>query len=130
LIGLPEARLFRRHGQKRESIVRHARAGSLRSRMPASRTRSTTTGPNKRRALRRDVHYPVAIEHLADGATTSCLIEDVSQTGVRLRVKDNAALPEEFILRLGANRVSHRHCRLVWREGDTVGVRFIDEKPA
>jgi hypothetical protein len=35
-----------------------------------------------------------------------------------------AKLPDEFILVLAKQAKVHRRCRVVWRGGDAVGVRF------
>lgn len=95
--------------------------------------RSRKTGPapgerDKRRAKRRDMHYPVSIESLTDGTITACVIQDISETGARLGLKDAVEVPDEFILRLAGQRAASRHCMVVWRETDSIGVRFVEEE--
>jgi hypothetical protein len=85
---------------------------------------------DKRRARRRDVAYPVAIESLVDGTSTPCVIQDVSETGAKLGLSDLADIPDEFILRLAENRAASRHCRIVWQAGHSLGVRFVEEETA
>lgn len=82
--------------------------------------------PDKRRASRREISYPVAIETVEDGAIHPCMILDISETGAKLTLRESAKLPDLFMLRLAGRRTAARHCRLVWREGDTIGVRFIE----
>lgn len=94
--------------------------------------RSSRTGPalgqkDKRRAHRRDVVYPVAIENPADGSSVPCVIQDISETGAKLGLKDLVAIPDEFLLRLSGNRQATRHCRVVWRDEQAVGVRFVED---
>jgi PilZ domain len=56
----------------------------------------------------------------------TCHLCDVSATGARLSLAPRvlAQLPEEFILVLAKRAKVHRHCRIVWRGQDEVGVRF------
>jgi hypothetical protein len=85
---------------------------------------------DKRRARRRDVAYPVAIESLVDGTSTPCVIQDISETGAKLGLKDLADIPDEFILRLAENRAANRHCRIVWKADRSLGVRFVEDETA
>ncbi len=94
--------------------------------------RPRRTGPapgqkDKRRARRQDVVYPVAIENPANGSSVPCVIEDISETGAKLGLKDMASIPDEFVLRLSGNRQASRHCRIVWRGEYAIGVRFVEE---
>ena len=75
-----------------------------------------------RQALGRDV-----LVYTEDGKPIgACHLCDVSGSGARLsmakRIVDK--LPEEFILVLAKRAKVHRHCRVVWRGQDQVGVRF------
>jgi hypothetical protein len=85
---------------------------------------------DKRRARRRDVAYPVAIESLMDGASTPCVIQDISETGAKLGLSDLADIPAEIILRLAETRPVSRHCRTVWRSGQSLGVCFVEDETA
>ena len=94
--------------------------------------RSKSVGPalgqrDKRRARRRDVIYPVMIESLAGDCSIPCLIQDISETGARLALRDVADIPDEFLLRLAENRAPNRHCKVVWQDELSVGVSFIEE---
>lgn len=53
-----------------------------------------------------------------------CEIADVSESGARLTLEQRAELPETFILLLTADGRTRRRCRVVWRDGMTVGVEF------
>ncbi len=61
-----------------------------------------------------------------------CIVRDMSVTGARLLVKESKlvpknkgqpGLPTEFTLNIRLDRVAV-NCRVVWQEGDEVGVRF------
>ena len=53
-----------------------------------------------------------------------CALLDFSVTGVRLELPDNMPMPSQVKVLIG--EMSH-DARIVWREGATVGVDFIDE---
>lgn len=61
-----------------------------------------------------------------------CVVRDMSVTGARLLVKESKlvaknngklGLPTDFTLNIRLDRVAV-NCRIVWQEGDEVGVRF------
>lgn len=61
-----------------------------------------------------------------------CVVRDMSVTGARLLVKESKVvpkkdgklgLPTDFTLNIRLDRVAV-NCRIVWLEGDEVGVRF------
>lgn len=82
---------------------------------------------DRRRGRRQDLRYKARIERLADGAEIACTLLDVSQTGARLVAREPEGVPDEFLLRLAVGRQAQRRCVVVWRDGDSMGVRFIVE---
>jgi hypothetical protein len=56
--------------------------------------------------------------------TRSCIVKDASDTGARLKIPAAQELPEGFTLLLSSVGGPRRNCRVVWRDGDAVGVRF------
>lgn len=52
-----------------------------------------------------------------------CAILDVSATGARLRPLDSVTVPDSFQLR--DYKSATRNCVVVWRNGPTVGVKFV-----
>jgi len=60
-----------------------------------------------------------------------CRLEDVSDTGAKLKVRGSIAglKTEEFFLMLTAHGKAHRRCERVWVNGPELGVRFIKERP-
>ena len=77
-----------------------------------------------RKKPRQPFHYAAKI--FTDGATPpqKCTIADVSQTGARIVLDSDSQLPDRFILVLSRSGATRRRCRVVWRNGTTVGVAF------
>ena len=85
-------------------------------------------GWGRRRSLRRHFGYPAQI-HFGEGAPShACVIIDMSETGAQLEIPSEAELPPEFWLLVGGNANVRRQCRIVWRSGNRMGVRFRDER--
>ena len=57
-----------------------------------------------------------------------CTIDNVSDGGARLTVGDSiqGLQLREFFLVLSAMGLAYRHCRLVWVNGDQIGVSFAN----
>ncbi len=55
-----------------------------------------------------------------------CTVEDVSDGGARLVVDSVRGLPlKEFFLVLSSTGLAYRRCRLIWVNGDQIGVSFL-----
>jgi len=52
-----------------------------------------------------------------------CAVTDITNAGAGIRTQDLPALPLNFELSFDKFRTS-RNCRLIWRDGDLVGVAF------
>ncbi len=52
-----------------------------------------------------------------------CVIVNLSYSGAAIKVLQDKELPRQFILTLNSGPV--RRCRLCWRHGDKIGVKFI-----
>jgi hypothetical protein len=85
----------------------------------------------KRRALRRAISYPALI-HIGDGSPArEATLCDASQDGAQIVVADPDSLPDDFVLALSADGAARRHCHVVWRSGNQIGVEFLKpQKPA
>ncbi|HTZ02393.1 MAG TPA: PilZ domain-containing protein [Xanthobacteraceae bacterium] len=80
-----------------------------------------------RKKPRRSFHYGAKI--LKDKDTqVACAVADISHSGARINLQNDVELPAEFVLLLTRNGGAHRHCRLVWREGLTIGVKFPENR--
>jgi hypothetical protein len=59
-----------------------------------------------------------------------CVLWDISDSGARIAAARASTLPPIFCLLPGNDTKSRRFCRVVWRKGGQVGVRFIEEAAA
>lgn len=80
--------------------------------------------PELRRKPRRQFRYNASVLLERGGSPCPCEIADISETGARLVLEGEFALPERFVLLLTRSGEARRSCRLVWRDGLTVGVQF------
>ena len=79
----------------------------------------------RRRSLRRRHCHGAKIQLAADTLARDCLLINVSDGGVRLNV-EGLNVPDEFVLFLyHGGAVQKRMCKVVWREGNEIGAKFI-----
>jgi methyl-accepting chemotaxis protein len=81
-----------------------------------------------RKKPRRQFHYNAQILTDKETPLLACTISDISQTGARLALERDEKLPDTFTLLLTANGGARRYCRVIWRDGGTVGVQFIETR--
>ena len=55
------------------------------------------------------------------------MISDMSSTGAKLTIGDDAAIPDEFHLLLSRDGNARRCCRVIWRKGRHAGVKFLPD---
>ena len=79
----------------------------------------------KRKNPIRSVQYPASIEVGGQLVQPLCTLYDVSQEGAQLVVADPHTLPNEFTLVLGYEGKTRRFCRVTWRSGADIGVKFM-----
>ncbi len=77
----------------------------------------------RRQDSRRRVCFGGQVETAAFMVDTPCMVRDVSLSGARIRIAPGAILPERVVLHVPL-RGECRVARLIWREGDMVGLRF------
>jgi hypothetical protein len=80
--------------------------------------------PELRRKPRRQFHYNASVLLERGGSPCPYEIADISETGARLVLEGDFDLPDRFVLLLTRTGEARRSCRLVWRDGLTVGVQF------
>jgi hypothetical protein len=61
------------------------------------------------------------------GVSISCLVEDLSITGCRVRMKGHSALSKRFVFEF-PKRAIKVEAELVWMNGDEAGIRFLHKK--
>ena len=66
---------------------------------------------------------------IGPGGVTNCVIRDLSDSGAKLGVSHKVKLPPEFTLWLVQRKMKLR-VHLRWRDGDYVGVSFLEPQPA
>ena len=54
-----------------------------------------------------------------------CILLDLSVMGAQLDIHGAHGVPDTFRLVVQTERIN-RACRVVWRNGDRIGVRFVD----
>lgn len=90
------------------------------------KTNLTDTGPisGTPRTNRRQRTHKVGEIHLPDGKTISCLVNDFSDSGMRLEITEEGVTPpDEFRLRVPTLEFDRR-VRVVWRGDAAIGVGY------
>lgn len=81
-------------------------------------------GPYRRKSPRRKVNVP-AFLYTSDGRPLGeCKMRDISAGGARLTLPPASELPDELLLSFSRDGKVRRHCSLVWRNEEDLGVRF------
>lgn len=79
----------------------------------------------ERRMMRRERVDLIATVVINEGITRlDGAVFDMTRTGARVAVHPDLTLPEDFYLLLPDNRM--QPCRIVWRDGASVGLQFRD----
>ena len=78
---------------------------------------------NRRGARRSRVLKDGKIVTLNNWSVVDCCVRDWSETGARLKCKDQLAVPNEFRLVLPSDNTI-RDVRVVWRREDYLGITF------
>jgi hypothetical protein len=83
---------------------------------------------NRRRSQRRILNRPARIYFGPGNMQRDCVVTDISDGGVRLRI-DSADVPDEFILLLAEDGYSYkeRAYQVVWRLGAELGAKFLGQ---
>ncbi len=76
---------------------------------------------DRRRSPRRRAMKPATIL-LEGGLRLPCMVRDISEHGVRLKIDNSSEIPETFLLQIG--RDAPRPCRTVWTGDRQMGVAF------
>jgi PilZ domain len=77
-----------------------------------------------RKKPRRQFHYNARILVDKDTPLIVCSISDISEDGARIALEKDETLPDTFMLLLSPNGGARRQCRVIWRDGLAVGVKF------
>jgi hypothetical protein len=82
----------------------------------------------RRIAKRQRVELNASIPRGPDETAVPCVVYDMSILGACITAAD-FALPKVFTLFFDRSGSVRRRCKVLWRNGFTVGVRFIPEQP-
>jgi hypothetical protein len=77
-----------------------------------------------RKNRRQHLRYPAWIVLGPEQPQHKCMLSDVSNTGARIMTEGGLEPPPEFVLFLSAEGKTRRNCRVVWRDGASLGVEF------
>ncbi len=83
-------------------------------------------GVELRKKPRRTFRHAATLVHGDEPTIQPCSVLDISESGARLQLEDQTEIPENFMLSLTPSGKVRRFCRLVWRDGTTLGVAFTD----
>jgi hypothetical protein len=56
--------------------------------------------------------------------TINCVIRNMSKLGAQLLMESSCGVPDDFVLLIKPELIK-RDCRVVWRNIDRIGVRFV-----
>ncbi|MHA7772842.1 PAS domain S-box protein [Roseibium sp. M-1] len=79
---------------------------------------------NRRQAARKRVHEDATVV-LSPDKHLACSLRDISESGARFYLVGKPVLPEHFHLHLDDGQI--KSCRIVRRDGEFVGVEFLQE---
>ena len=82
------------------------------------------------RASDRTRSFLKAVIEFANGASKlDCIVKNISTTGARVDVTAAVSIPKEFNLNI-PHRGEVFRSEMVWREGNSLGVRFLSSQAA
>ena len=87
-----------------------------------------TQSKESRRSKRLDVIWKGTITWGMGHPAIICIIKDISPNGAQLMVEDSRQVPDKFLLKVCNSAKSYR-CQSVWRDSQTLGVRFTGTFP-
>jgi hypothetical protein len=72
-------------------------------------------------------HYgrPAWID-VGDGSPRLCMVYDLSETGVGIRLATDETPPAQFTLLFTRTGRPSRRCRVLWQDGHRIGCEFVD----
>lgn len=81
--------------------------------------------PKTKRESRKSVHQAGWITLDGGFAARPCTVQDVSSAGAKVTMQDASALPSKLRLAFSRDVRSARLCEVMWRRGNTLGVKFV-----
>ena len=92
------------------------------------KTRAVPAPENRRRSQRRVLNRPARIAFGPGKMLHDCIVNDISDGGVRLRI-EGVEVPDEFVLLLTEDGYSTREraYKVVWRFGPELGAKLLGQ---
>jgi len=82
-------------------------------------------GVSKKREVRKSLRQPGWITLEGGFAARQCVVQDISTTGAKITIDDPNVLPARLRLAFARDARTGRNCKVVWRRGKSVGVKFV-----
>ncbi len=79
----------------------------------------------RKREARKSLCQPGWITLDGGFAARPCVVQDISSAGARITAGQASALPGTLRLAFARDARTGRNCQVVWRRGNSIGVRFI-----
>ena len=79
----------------------------------------------KERDPRKSLRQPGWVTFEGGFATRQCIVEDLSASGAKITTEEPVVLPASFRVAFARDARTGRNCDIVWRRGQTVGVKFV-----
>ena len=79
----------------------------------------------KKREARKSLQQPGWITLDGGFAARPCVVRDMSSTGAKITLDDPNVLPAKLRLAFARDARTGRNCEVVWRRGNSVGVKFV-----
>ena len=87
-------------------------------------------GPSElRKHLRREFSRRAWIDVGKGAAPLLCMVYDISDTGVGIRLATDDPFPAQFNLLFNPTGRPGRRCRVVWQDGHRIGCDFVGREP-
>jgi hypothetical protein len=83
------------------------------------------TGLTKKREARKSLRQSGWITLEGGFAARQCVVQDISSSGASLTIDDSNTLPAKLRLAFSRDARTGRNCAVVWRRGNSVGVKFV-----
>ena len=79
----------------------------------------------KKREARKLLGQPAWITLDGGFAARQCVVQNISSSGAKICVDGAASLPARLQLAFARDARTGRTCQVVWRSGNTAGVKFV-----
>jgi PilZ domain-containing protein len=79
----------------------------------------------KKRETRKSLRQSGWITFEGGFAARPCVVQDMSTSGAKITIEDSNSLPAKLRLAFSRDARTGRACGVVWRRGQTVGIKFV-----